>query len=194
MSRKLKFKTRGYYHVYNRGVDKRTIFMNNDDYARFIQSVNKFNQDSVSIISYNLLPNHFHFELKQLKDKGISKFMHKLGISYTMYFNIKYNRSGSLFENRFKATHVDSEHYLIWLSVYIHYNSEKHQICSNRDWIWSSYSQYIDNNTDGGHLIPINKKVILKSFDSKRSYKNFVETQSCLYNTIDEKKQHFNNK
>ena len=175
MSRKLKFKTRESYHVYNRGVDKRQIFTNNDDYMRFIDSVNRFSRNLVSFISYNLVENHFHFELKQLVDGGISKFMHKLGTGYTLYFNQKHNRSGSLFENVFKAIHVDSEDYLIWLSGYIHNNSEKHGIAKNEDWIWSSYSQYLHNDT-GKHTIKVNKNTILSNFNSIESYKNYVSS------------------
>lgn len=173
MARKIKFKNGEYYHIYNRGVDKRQIFTNNNDYIRFINSINRFNQDLVSFTAYNLVENHFHFKLKQLSDYGISKFMHKLGTGYTIYFNKKYDRSGSLFENVFKATHIDSESYLIWLSGYIHNNTKKHDIAENEDWIWSSYSQYLYNNS-GEHLVRVDKDIVLSNFDNIKSYKNFV--------------------
>jgi len=154
MSRKIKFITGEYYHIYNRGVDKRQIFTNNGDYMRFINCVNKFNQDLVSFVTYNLVNNHYHFALKQLKDGGITKLMHKLGIGYTLYFNKKYHRSGSLFESVFKAIHIDSEDYLLFLCKYIHNNTEKHGLAKNKNWVWSSYSQYFSNDS-GQHTIKV---------------------------------------
>src|SRR3989344_2240785 len=122
-----------YYHVYNRGVDKRDIFGNTKDVDRFIESIYEFNKingigslanlrkteieskplsrPQVSIVAYCLNPNHFHFVLKQLVDGGISKFMQKLQGGYTYYFNAKSSRSGSLFQGTFKSQIIDNENY-----------------------------------------------------------------------------------
>lgn len=111
-----------YYHIFNRGNNKRNIFMGQQDVARFFQSMLEFNcfepigsifeasfrKNSlggsasksprlVDFVCYCLNPNHFHFILKQLIDDGIKKFMHRVGTGYTMYFNKKYSSSGSLF-------------------------------------------------------------------------------------------------
>jgi REP element-mobilizing transposase RayT len=119
--RKENFVSGEYYHIYNRGVDKRDVFINKKDVERFVESICKFNQSEVigsiansrktqiglkalsgeplvSIVAYCLNPNHFHFVLKQLVDGGISKFMQKLQGGYTYYFNVKNSRSGSLFQ------------------------------------------------------------------------------------------------
>ncbi len=128
--RKVIFTNKEYYHIYNRGVDKRVIFENKYDYVRFIESMFEFNIDKsigslykkrlknkndsisnlqknceklVEIIAYCLNHNHYHLLLKQVADGGISKFMHKIGTGYTNYFNEKKDRSGSLFQGSFKA-------------------------------------------------------------------------------------------
>lgn len=137
-----------YYHVYNRGVDKRTIFEVSSDYKRFVESLYLANLDTptnvrdikqtkdsvfefehdeklVAIGAYCLMPNHFHVLLTPLQDGGVSKFMNKLATSYTMYFNKKYNRSGSLFQGPYKSSHADSDEYLKYLYAYIHLNPVK---------------------------------------------------------------------
>ncbi|MEK7574730.1 MAG: transposase [Patescibacteria group bacterium] len=139
-----------YYHIYNRGVDKRSVFSDADDVDRFLLSLDEFNQEEsigsiyehlfikgdretvqlgnpipklVDIISFCLNGNHFHLLLKQNKDGGISKFMQKVGIGYTNYFNEKNKRSGALFQGKFKAKHIDSNEYLLRVGVYINLNN-----------------------------------------------------------------------
>ncbi len=138
-----------FYHIYNRGVDKRKVFESKKDYSRFLynlylsNSTQAFNlsdlikyQESkelifslpredelVSIHAYSLMPNHFHLIISQKKEKGISLFMQKLTTAYTMYFNKKSNRSGSLFQGTFKSKHIASDDYLRYLFAYVHANS-----------------------------------------------------------------------
>lgn len=148
--RKIDFANNEYYHIYNRGVDKRKVFLNNNDYIRFLHDLYEFNNQKkaseytriakynvgslaphiekeprkklVDIICFCLMPNHFHLILDQLVDDGISKFMHKLGTGYTNAFNLKHKRSGALFEGTFKAILIENETYLTHLSRYIHLN------------------------------------------------------------------------
>lgn len=140
-----------YYHIYNRGTEKRDIFLDKADYLRFIVLLyisnntdvvhisNLINQgetlmkilninkkDSlVSIGAYCLMPNHFHLLIKEKTENGISKFMGKLATGYSMYFNKRYERTGKLFEGVFKSTHADSDEYLKYLFSYIHLNPIK---------------------------------------------------------------------
>lgn len=137
-----------YYHVYNRGVDKRVVFQNKADHMRFLQllylantseSINvrdlyreydnvfKYKRESslVAIGAYCLMPNHYHLLLTPLVENGISLFMKKLATGYSMYFNKKYERDGALFAGNFKARHTDSDEYLRYLYAYIHLNSVK---------------------------------------------------------------------
>jgi putative transposase len=150
MERKVAFVRGEYYHVYNRGVDKRKIFDSEADYRRFvlllylanstksvriadilktqtyeeILTLEKGNQ-LVAIGAYCLMPNHFHILATPLVEGGISKFMLKLQTGYSMYFNTKNNRNGSLFQGPFKSQHADSNPYLKYLFSYIHLNPAK---------------------------------------------------------------------
>jgi len=143
------FAKQEFYHIYNRGVDKRDIFMDSDDLYRFLKSMNDFNvQDPigsiyehsfklgsptpklkklVNFVAYCLNQNHYHFILEPLVDNGIQKFMHKLSTGYTNYFNEKYKRSGSLFQGGYKAIHINSNEYLLHASVYINLNYKIHK-------------------------------------------------------------------
>jgi len=200
--RKFEVQTGEFYHIYNRGVDKREVFLDERDYLRFLRSMREFNNNStheqrvyiknkrkelsseaselssyieklpkfVEIICYCLNPNHYHFLLRQLMDGGIRMFMHKLSTGYTNYFNLKYSRSGSLFENRYKAIHVKSDSYLLWLSGYINGNAEIHKIAKAENWVWGSYLDYIGKR--GGTLC--NKKVILSQFGNVGEYRDLV--------------------
>ncbi|MBI5793627.1 transposase [Candidatus Uhrbacteria bacterium] len=132
-----------YYHVYNRGVDKRTIFHSQPDYQRFLDGMWIFNdtetRDELSfylrkqhgwygspcaeVSAFSLMPNHFHLLIEETEKGGISNFMQRLGTGYTHYFNRKQERSGRLFESVFKAKHIDSEAYLEHITRYIHLNS-----------------------------------------------------------------------
>lgn len=132
------------YHVYNRGVDKRNIFLNDRDYQRFTDSLIVFNDTKnlsgghfndyvdgkdrkliVNVIAYCLMPNHFHLLLEQVRDNGITNFIHKLTTSYTMYFNKKYGRTGSLIQWVFKRSHIISNDRLLEIGKYIHTNPVK---------------------------------------------------------------------
>ncbi len=149
MLRKDPFVTGEYYHIYNRGIDKRLIYKSNSDYQRFetllylgnsaeairlddIVNKNKkkisdiFLEDKgeslVSIGCWCIMPNHFHILVRQEVDGGITKFMKKVGTAYSMYFNKKYDRKGALFGGLFKSKHVGDDKYMRHLFGYIHLN------------------------------------------------------------------------
>ncbi len=151
MSRKIKFSDGEFYHLYNRGVDKREIFLYEYDYIRFqmllylcnsnidlnmrdmfgahetIKTIfaTERNFTLVDIGAYCLMPNHFHLLVGQRTKNGISQFMQRLGTAYTMYFNKKNDRTGSLFQGPFKAKHASRDEYLKYLFAYIHLNPIK---------------------------------------------------------------------
>jgi putative transposase len=137
-----------FYHVYNRGTDKRAIFLDSADYQRFtellflsnsehsikVRDIKKskhgvFDYDRgtplVAIGAYCLMPNHFHLLVTPLVESGVSMFMGKLCTSYAMYFNKRYDRTGNLFQGRYKAQWADSDTYLKYLFSYIHLNPIK---------------------------------------------------------------------
>lgn len=136
-----------YYHIYNRGNRKQNIFLHINDYKRFLKRTKEYKKEfDITILGYCLMPNHFHFLLKQEKQDSISSFMLKLGTSYAKYFNIKYEEVGSLFQGRFKAKLIDSDEYLLQVSRYIHRNP----IAISTPGVelalypWSSYKAYIE--------------------------------------------------
>lgn len=100
----------------------------------------------VEVFCYCLMPNHYHLILKELLDGGITKFMRKLNSGYTKYFNIKHQRSGHLFEGKYKYKEVDADFYLTHLTGYIHINPVRAGIVqSPRNYKYSSYLDYIGN-------------------------------------------------
>jgi putative transposase len=137
----------GYYHIYNRGVEKRDIFLDKQDFVVFqrylklylgskkdvkkirvprIQIFLKNNMyDEIDLLAFSLMPNHIHLELRQKKADSIIRFMKRLTTSYVMYFNKKYNRVGGLFQNSYKAALIQTDPYLLHLSRYIHVNPTK---------------------------------------------------------------------
>ncbi|MEX2028916.1 MAG: transposase [Candidatus Paceibacterota bacterium] len=195
--RYVKFATKEFYHIYNRGVDKRDIFMDADDVARFLICMSLFNvQDPigsiyensfreslgssapksgalVNFVAYCLNQNHYHFILEPLVENGIQKFMHKLSTGYTNYFNEKYERSGALFQGRYKAVHINSNTYLLYLSVYVNLNNRVHKGL-NKKWMnnpnFSSFREYVEETSK----LFCGKDIVLGQF-SKKEYKTFCE-------------------
>lgn len=142
----------GIYHVLSRGVDKRDIFMDDEDRLRFIENLFKFNDKNfnsethserpghygargangvnicdersllVELLSFSLMPNHYHLLIKPLFDDGLFKFVQKLNHGYAQYFNKKIKRQGSLFESRYKVVPIINEAHFTHIPYYIHLN------------------------------------------------------------------------
>jgi len=151
-SRKQPLKQGYFYHIFNRGFDKQTIFFEYRDYKRFIENMKRYKEEfnGIHIYAWCLLPNHFHLLLKSDKSGlEISSFMRKLQQSYAMYFKTKYKAISpdlkllnfpQLFEWRFKAKLVDNDDYLEKVATYIVLNPIKHWLVDKiQDWDWTSY-------------------------------------------------------
>ena len=200
-----------FHHVYNRGVDKRIVFEDKEDYERFllyvqvlndseIQSPNTFEALSrkaaeaspterlTNIVAFCLMSNHFHLLLHECREGGISKFMQRLGTAYTMYFNERHERSGALFQGTFKSRLVDDEAYLLKILDYIHLNPRK--LGPLRNYTWSSYNDYCGRN-----MYPkILTQDILEDFtELPRNYDSWIEQQKDFtvirHVTIDDEKK-----
>ena len=192
--RKHSFVNASYYHVFNRGVEKRRVFQKERDYERFTKALLHYqfkngklsrrkvkisqndSQKFVEIIAYCLMPNHFHLLLKQVSDEGISVFMNRLANSYTKYFNTKYDRVGALFQGAFKSVGVETDEQLLHLSRYIHLNPVVAELVNANDleeYQWSSYNQYVTEDL-GGFISP---EIILTNFSSIEAYKQFLLDQ-----------------
>ena len=194
--RKLSFVNDGYYHIFNRGVDRRRIFLRNGQYVHFLQTTKhilnfgtaqhdiELDQSlafrrKLSFMCYCLMPNHYHFLLKQKEDGAISAFMHKLNTSYTKYFNLSQlsqKRTGRLFEYTFKAVQIDSDEQLLHASRYIHLNPLIANLTSDLNtYQWSSYLDYTGKRK--GTLCE--KEQILSMFgvNAQSNYQQFVLDQ-----------------
>ncbi|MEK7099879.1 MAG: transposase [Patescibacteria group bacterium] len=139
------------YHIYNRGAHKNEIFSDSADYNRLLLLLYLSNRDKpvnlrnllekhkgltfvrllelegpgtplVDLFAYALMPNHFHFVIRQKVDGGISAFMQKICTAYSMYYNLKHQHSGTLFQGRFKSSHINTEPYFRWIFAYVHLN------------------------------------------------------------------------
>lgn len=193
--RKKEFANGEFFHIFNRGVDKRTIFIDSYDPERFFTSMIQFNsldpigslyehsfrlggetpklEKLVNIIAYCLNPNHFHFILEQVTDGGISEFMKRLSGGYTSYFNNKYKRSGSLFQGVFKDVHIDSNTYLLHASAYVNLNDRVHKLGGETAKFvksLSSWGEYTDEKIQG----VCQKEIILGQFKDTKEYKEFA--------------------
>ena len=172
------FQKDSYYHVYNRGNRKQNIFIQPKDYKRFLERTSEYKDKfGVSILSYCLMPNHFHFLLKQETDLPINVFMLRLSTSYAKYFNIKYEEVGSLFQGRFKAKIIETDEYLLHLSRYIHRNPISIPGVELRYYPWSSYSTFTEGRKDEF----VDPSFILSYFakkDPKSDYKQFMEYEN----------------
>jgi putative transposase len=214
-----------FYHIYNRGVEKRSIFQEHVDYMRFMHDIYEFNDENfvagsnirfscrkprgvgeksinllfienkdkkprkllVDILAFCLMPNHYHFILRQKIEGGITKFMQKLGTGYTMYFNQKNERVGSLFQGSFKAKHINQQEYFDYLLFYLHFNPLD---LIEEDWRggeakdYSKLKDYLDDYRWSSHLDYSGKKnfpsVTNRDFyfellNGENGYKNKIE-------------------
>lgn len=198
--RKIQFANNEFYHIYNRGVDKRQIFSTQYDINRFFQGMSEFNtldpigslyensfrkkanaqlgslaskpkknDKLVEFAAFCLNPNHFHFILEQLEENGIEKFMHRLSTGYTKYFNQKHKRSGSLFQGTYQAVHIDSNEYLLHLSVYVNLNFRVHKIENHL--FMSSWREYQKKS----RFNFCNKDMILGQFKNRNEYRGYAK-------------------
>lgn len=187
----------GYYHLYNRGVEKRNIFLDDRDYKVFLYYLKKYLapeepektfkekndlSKKIDLLAFCLIPNHFHLLVKQKTIDGITQLMSRLLTNYVMYFNKRYKRVGRLFQSVYKAVLIDSDVQLLHLSRYIHLNPYPEiikDVKNLKNYSFSSYGDYLgERNTKW-----IKTEEILSFFTKDKSrlgykfnnYKSFVE-------------------
>jgi putative transposase len=153
-----RFEAPAFYHVYNRGVAKQPVFLDEQDKDKFLKLIDRYTCNSnqevrgdglsyqtfdVKIIAYCLMNNHFHlFIYQEQGTQQISQFMKSLSTAYSMYFNLRYKRKGPVFEGMFQAAHITSESHFLHLSRYIHLNPRYY-----RTYKWSSLPEYLGMRT-----------------------------------------------
>ena len=189
-----------YYHIYNRGVEKREVFQDDADYKTFLGYLRLYLTDpnlpgdsrqarapskpvknytnKISLLAYCLMPNHFHLFIRQTGIDDICHFMRSLMSEYVRYFNTKYDRVGSLFQGPYKAVKVESEEQWVYLAKYIHRNPldlSPFRESPGRlaEYKYSSYPNYLGYF----HQQWVKTDEISTHFDNNKTvYQNFVET------------------
>lgn len=205
-NRKLIFANDEIYHIFNRGVEKRPTFTNkreldralltldfyrfaklpiklskflllpNDESIQLLKRIKNDLEKLVEIICFCLMPNHFHFLLKQKLENGISTFTANFTNSYTKYFNTRRERVGPLFQGIFKAVRIESDEQLIHVSRYIHLNPVSSFLIEPKQlesYDWSSFPEYMGLSDKKIS----NPEIVLDLFTSTQHYKQFVLDQ-----------------
>ncbi|OHB24588.1 MAG: hypothetical protein A2542_03490 [Parcubacteria group bacterium RIFOXYD2_FULL_52_8] len=197
--RSLEFSEGEYYHVCNRGVDKRQIILDHEDADRFMQGLTTFNstapvgglfvlscagkeksviqqrakegQQLVDIICYCLNPNHFHLLLRERAENGIVRLLQRSTMGYSKYFNAKYKRKGTLFSGPFRARWIEDNDDLLHTSAYVNLNDQVHQLRHGvSKLVRSSWNEYLLGKT-----AICEKAIILGQFKNIAEYKAFAE-------------------
>jgi len=204
-----------FYHIFNRGISKQPIFLGKKDFKRAMQLLRFYSFDIpkirfskfsllsrkernqfwkklrkeerklVELVSFCLLPNHFHLLLQQKKDNGISEFMSLFQNSFTRYFNTRYRKIGPILQGQFKAVRIEDEKQLLHLSRYIHLNPYSSFIVKKlpelENYPWSSLSEYLE-----GEKSPIcSQETILTNFKNPKDYKRFVFDQANFQRALE---------
>ncbi|MBL7159703.1 transposase [Candidatus Microgenomates bacterium] len=206
--RKIPLITNQFYHVLNRGSSLQPTFTSKRGFQRAIELMRYYQNKNlplrysqflalsnkrrekileilvkkkeflVEITAYCLMPNHFHFLLKQVEKEGISKFLSNFTNSYTRYFNVKNKRNGPLFQGKFKAIRVETNKQLLHLSRYIHLNPYSSYVVKTpkalEKYSYSSLLEYLGKFQIG----LCSKNIILGQFKNINLYKNFVFDQA----------------
>ncbi|MFH0937034.1 MAG: transposase [Candidatus Daviesbacteria bacterium] len=185
-----------YYHIYNRGSEKRSIFEARRDYQRFLKTVKYYQIEGpkpkfshfpnltvnrldetkkiIEIVAYCLMPNHFHFLIKQSREGGITEFIRKVSNSYAKYYNTKYSRVGPLLQGTFKAVLIETDEQLLHVSRYIHLNPISSFLVKElNQYKWSSYEEYTTKSSTN----LCSKEEILGFFKNLKDYQQFILDQ-----------------
>ena len=184
-----------YYHVYARGSNKQKIFLEAADYKYFLSLFERYFASKpvlskagepyptfvgkVDVLAYCLMSNHFHLLIYQYDVPYLEKFMRSLMTSYSRYFNLKYRRTGALFESRYKASRIDQDSYLQHVSRYIHLNPRYWQT-----YRYSSLRYY----RDGIEPRWLRTNTVLESFAGRGDYMKFVADYEDEHDQLDELK------
>ena len=161
-----------YYHLYNRGAHRASIFHEPTNYFFVLRKIRKYCHElSISPIAYSLLPNHYHFLVRQDGEKAAGLLPQYVFNGYTKAYNIRYKHSGTLFEGHFQAILVEKDSYLLHLCRYIHANPVKHVLVDHpADWPYSNYLEWIGERN--GTLV--DQAFVQAHFPQTDEYRKFV--------------------
>ena len=173
-----------FYHIFNRGIEKKPIFKKSHDYTKFLDFLKRYKvQFDWNVYCYCLMPNHFHL-LIQTKNDSLGEIMQSLQTAYGVYFNKNYQRVGPVFSGRYKSIICQKDEYLMQVSKYIHLNPVKAGLVKTpAEYQYSSYKEYIDKNNN--YLIDkrLMKRILGDKLSNKamKNYRSFVEEREDLF-------------
>jgi REP element-mobilizing transposase RayT len=162
-----------YYHLYNRGAHQVSIFREPDNYIFVLRKVKRYCRDfDLTPIAYCLMPNHYHFLIRQEGESPAGLLPQRVFNSYTKAYNKRYDHSGTLFEGNYRVIHVQSESHLLHLCRYIHANPVKDGFVPDIEgWIYSNYLEWIGERD--GTLV--DREFVKMYFESPDEYQRFVQ-------------------
>lgn len=203
------------YHVFNRSIARQPIFPQKRNYQRaldvinyyvyekpglrfsfldrlapnlkkeFLDDLKKTGKKQVELYAFCLMPNHFHFLLKETQPQGIKKFMSNIQNSYAKYFNTRTERTGALFQAMFKAIRIQTDEQFLHVMRYIHLNPltsyELKEVEELETYPWSSFIDYLGKR----NLSIITTQNILRSFSSIAKFKEFIFDQVDYQRTLE---------
>lgn len=188
-----------FYHIYNRGINKRVIFKDEYDYSVFLNLLKRYLDeapvkdnkgreydslmDRLELLAFCLMPNHFHLLIYQYDPEAMTRLLRGVGTSYSTYFNKRHGRIGPLFHERFKASLIGKDEYLQHISRYIHLNPVDYE-----KWEFSSLPYYLGRKNAGW----VKPERILELFDTGE-YPQFVRDYEAHKRVLDEIKSELAN-
>ncbi|MBO6062050.1 MAG: transposase [Clostridia bacterium] len=167
----------GYYHVIVRGIGRQLLFEDASDYRYYLLLLERYSKETaLTICAYCLMENHVHLLVRDVGG-GLPLFMKKMGISYAAFFNKKYDRTGHLFQDRYRSESVTDDAYFLTVNRYILKNPQEAGICRYSDYPWSSYKLYGDNSSF------VDTSLLSSMLEGNESYDEFLSKESgdvCL--------------
>jgi len=179
----------GYYHIYNRGAGRSRLFFAPENYEHCLRLLKRNRRRyGAAVIAYCLMPNHYHFLLRQQTDTPLSRLISAVFNAYVQAVNIQEERSGTLFEGRFRHACVDKERYLVHVCRYIHLNPVKAKLVRKPEqWPYSNYLEWIGHR--GGSLV--DEAFIREWFGDAEEYRAFVADEMDELRMMDQVSRYF---
>ena len=180
----------GIYHIMIRGIDRQLIFNDDEDCERMLQILADVKDVSgCEIYAYCLMSNHGHFLIKAVKENAAQIFK-RIGVKYVYWYNVKYNRVGHLFQDRFLSEPVNDDKYLLSVLRYIHQNPVKADICTEvSDYKWSSYREYTGKSSiiDTEFVYGLISRNEFPEFNKSEETGQYLEYKKPAYRINDER-------
>jgi putative transposase len=172
MPRRPEYLAGNYYHIFNRGAHRVSIFREADNYVFVLRKVKAYSRSlSLTLIAYGLMPNHYHFLIRQDGEHSAGLLPQRVFNSYSKAYNKRFGHSGTLFEGHYKVSRVENDTHLLHLCRYIHANPVKHGLVAHvTEWPYSNYLEWVGER--GGTLV--DRDFVREHFPSAALYEEFV--------------------